>query len=123
MMGEVDPADDEWTANQIKREKRSLKQIEKKKKAGTISKKIRFALPYYCYTDKETKTLTILFFEEVSDWLEKMTSASSSLDQIVKRISAFLWFTTDGKGVSADGLYEIVIDDDHRNKWYDRTIF
>src|SRR4051812_1378469 len=104
-------------SKQMKREKQSLKRIKKRKSAGMEVKKIKFALPYYCHTDKETKTVTVRFFEEFSDWLEKMTSASSSVDQIVKRISAFLWFTTDGNGVSADRLYEIVIDDDHRSKW------
>src|SRR4051794_35931342 len=115
MMGEIEAATEQWRKRQIKREKRSGERLKKRRLKGKEVKRTKYALPFYHSKDSESKDIIIPLFQSFSDYLESMTAASSSVDEIVKRVSAFLWLCTDGKGVSAAQLYEILIDDGYRS--------
>jgi len=119
--GEVEAATEKWRKRQIRREKRSGERLKRRRSKGKELKKTKFALPFYHYRDSESQEMTVRLFQDFSDYMESMTAASSSVDEIVKRISAYLWLTTDGHGVSADRLYDVLIDDSYRSQWYESS--
>src|SRR4029079_18467417 len=84
MRGEIESATEEWRKQQIKREKRSGERLKKRRLKGTELKRTKFALPFYHYKDSESKDIIIPLLQSFSDYLESMTAASSSVDEIVK---------------------------------------